>query len=146
MEAAGRGLSDRCGQPRVAPATHHTENTEKTLDPPVAILEHANRIIETAVGLYTNLDRHGFSSPFFPVSLIVVHLRRPGGHEVLLLFSFAVLVAHSPSEHRSSTALLRADYRSEHVRALAIHHRFFEFAGPALSLKLRYISQIAEQR
>jgi hypothetical protein len=54
---------------------HHTKNAKEALDSPVAILEHANRIIEPAVGLCTNLDSHGCSFPcqFSSLRHIVVH-------------------------------------------------------------------------
>jgi hypothetical protein len=43
----------------------HAEDAEETLNPPVAVLEHANRIIETAVRLSTYLNRHSISLLLF---------------------------------------------------------------------------------
>jgi hypothetical protein len=54
---------------------HHTKNAKEAFDSPVAILEHANRIIKPAVGLCTNLDSHGctFPSLFSSLRDIVVY-------------------------------------------------------------------------
>lgn len=60
----------------------------------------------------------GNSTPFHPGS------RHLGGREEWLLFSLVVPVVHSPLERRNSTALLPADFRSEHVRGILIHRRF----------------------
>jgi hypothetical protein len=50
---------------------YNTENVEKALDSSMAILEHANRIVETAVRLCANLNRHNISS-LLPFLVIVV--------------------------------------------------------------------------
>jgi hypothetical protein len=49
---------------------HHTENAQEALDPPVAVFQHPNGIIESAIGLCTNLNRHRFSS--LPTSLRLI--------------------------------------------------------------------------
>jgi hypothetical protein len=61
--------------PPLDAVNHDTQNAKEPFDSPVAILEHANRIIEPAVGLCTNLDSHGCSFPCLFSSLrdIVVH-------------------------------------------------------------------------
>jgi hypothetical protein len=52
-------------------ADYHTENAQKALDPPVAVFQHPNGIIESAIGLCTNLNRHRFSSLPSSLRLIV---------------------------------------------------------------------------
>jgi hypothetical protein len=49
---------------------HRTENAQEALDPPVAVFQHPNGIIESAIGLCTNLNRHRFSS--WPSSLRLI--------------------------------------------------------------------------
>jgi hypothetical protein len=44
--------------PALCAINYHAEDAEETLNPPVTVLEHADRIIETAVGLSTYLNRH----------------------------------------------------------------------------------------
>ena len=98
-------------------------------DPPVAVFEHANRVIKATVGLCTNLNSH-----CFPLNLMCFYdcrpfdcdpvLKRPGGHEALMLLSSSAQVAHSLSEHRSSKALHHTDFPSKRVRGLVIHHKF----------------------
>ena len=115
-------------RPCLAPdSTTTTKNAEEAFDTPVAVLEHANRIIKTTVGLCTNLNRHCF--PSIPsVLMIVVHSARFGLSCALedmksgCCFQLRA-VAHSPSEYRSSTALPRADCRSKRVREPAIRHK-----------------------
>src|ERR1035441_5577331 len=41
-------------------ADYHTENAQEALDPPVAVFQHADGIVESAIGLCTNLNRHRF--------------------------------------------------------------------------------------
>jgi hypothetical protein len=49
---------------------HRTENAQEALDPPVAVFQHPNGILESAIGLCTNLNRHRFSS--WPSSLRLI--------------------------------------------------------------------------
>jgi hypothetical protein len=61
--------------PPLGAVNHDTQNAKEAFDSPMAILEHANRIFEPAVGLCTNLDSHGCSFPSLFSSLrdIVVY-------------------------------------------------------------------------
>jgi hypothetical protein len=57
-------------------------------------------------------------------STAIAALMRPEEHGALLLFSAAMPVARSPLEHKSSMALQRAGFQSEHTRGHAIVRRF----------------------
>ncbi len=113
----------------------------------VAVFEHTDRIIQTAVGLCTNLNRHGFPT-FSAVPTIVADqtvsttLKRPEGHEVWFRFSDVRAIAHNPWEHKNNTALRRTGFRGgSRARAHALTGNpyaedFLEFAGAAFSFKL----------
>jgi hypothetical protein len=44
---------------------HNTKNAEEALDPSVAVFEHADRVIKTAIGSCADLNCHGVPLYFF---------------------------------------------------------------------------------
>ncbi len=44
--------------PALRSIDHNTKNAEEALDPSVAVFEHADRVVKTAVVLRANLNRH----------------------------------------------------------------------------------------
>lgn len=96
--------------------------------PSVAVLEHTNWVVKTAVGLCTDLKRHGSLNPHYSYDCLPVEpeggFKRPGGREASLRSSSAAPVVRSLSEHKSSMALRRVGFRLERTRELAILHRF----------------------
>jgi hypothetical protein len=83
---------------------HHTEDAQETLDPPVAVFEHPNGVIESAIGLCTNLNRHclSFLLPSIPLNVVepakIVTVKHSEEHGGLLLFPSAVRDARGLSE------------------------------------------------
>ena len=58
--------------PALRPINHNAKNAEEALYPSVAVLEHTNWVVKTAVGLCTDLNGHGVPSiPTIP--MIVFH-------------------------------------------------------------------------
>jgi hypothetical protein len=54
--------------PVLRPIYHNAKNAEEALYPSVAVLEHTNWVVKTAVGLCTDLNGHGVPSiPTIPV-------------------------------------------------------------------------------
>ncbi|MFZ0301197.1 MAG: hypothetical protein WAL75_00870, partial [Terracidiphilus sp.] len=44
--------------PALSSIDYNTKNSEETFDPSVAVFEHADRVVKTAVVLRANLNRH----------------------------------------------------------------------------------------
>src|ERR1017187_10023322 len=135
--------------PALRPINHNAKNTEEALDAPVAVLEHANRIIKTTVRPRANLNRHRF--PSIPdVPMIVVH---SSAKTVLCALENMKSRCCFHLQGRLYVALRNVGAARLFGGRFAVQRvwggwcpatNLFEFARSALPLKLRRIAQIAE--
>ena len=82
-----------CQTSPLRPLGHNAQNAKEAFDSSVAIFQHANRVVETAVRLGTDLNRHGFHLYSFPYDCRPLASIGSPGH--LLLRRSRFLVVHN---------------------------------------------------